>query len=107
MRDFLSYEREREERTLEQNAREEAERLGISYVKPSVVEQLDFPIPDGVDPFWIAKESGARSAEGAPGAFLEYFVKGTEPEERSYDPVTEEGDEGEASTSSYLESPDL
>jgi len=107
MRDFLSYEREREERTLEQNAREEAEKLGISYVKPSAVEQLDFPIPDGVDPFWIAKESGARSAEGAPGAFLEYFVKGTEPEERSYDPVSDEGEEGEASTSSYLESPDL
>jgi membrane carboxypeptidase/penicillin-binding protein len=107
MRDFLSYEREREERTLEQNAREEADRLGISYVKPSVVEQLDFPIPDEVDPFWIAKESGARSVEGAPGAFLEYFVKGTEPEERSYDTSAEENDEEAESTSSYLESPDL
>lgn len=107
MRDFLSYEREREERTLEQNARDEAERLGISYVKPSVVEQLDFPIPDGVDPFWISKESGARSAEGAPGAFLEYFVKGTEPEERSYEFTSEESEDGEESTSSYLESHDL
>jgi penicillin-binding protein 1A len=107
MRDFLTYERDREERTLEQNAREEASKLGIEYVKPSVVEQLDFPVPDGVEPFWISKESGARSSEGAPGAFLEYFVKGTEPEERVYEPADEESDEGEESSSSYLESPDL
>lgn len=107
MRDFLAYERGREERTLEQNARDEATKLGITYVKPTVVEQLDFPVPDGVEPFWIYKESGGRSAEGASGAFLEYFVKGTEPEERSYDSDAEDSDGGEESSSSYLESPDL
>ena len=54
--------------------------------------------PDGVDPFWIDKNSGSLSEEGKPGAFYEYFIKGTEPGK---------GHGGESTSKSYLESPDL
>lgn len=103
MRDFLQYEKRDMAERLEREAKEEAARLGITYVEPTVPEQLEFSVPDGVEPFWIQKSSGVRSSEGSPGAILEYFVKGTEPEEHVY------GDEedGEANSSSYLESPDL
>lgn len=105
MRDFLAYEKQSSGARLEQEARAEAEKLGITYVPPTSLEQLDFTVPEGVDPFWVSKQSGARVPEGAPGAILEYFIRGTEPEERV---ATEEGgEELEASSSSYLESPEL
>jgi hypothetical protein len=48
-------------------------------------------------------------AQGSSGAFLEYYIKGTAPDE--YPNLggggEGEGGEREASTSSYLESPDL
>jgi hypothetical protein len=103
MRNFLEHRSAQESGQLEKEAREEAERLGIAYEPPKVTEQLDFSIPDGVEPFWIWKANGARAQPGGPGAFLEYFVKGTEPEEH---PVST-SEEGEATASSYLESPDL
>jgi penicillin-binding protein 1A len=103
MRSFIEHRSAQESGQLEKEAKEEAERLGITYEPPKVTEQLDFSIPDGVEPFWIWKASGARAQPGVAGAFLEYFVKGTEPEEN---PVTT-SEEGEATASSYLESPDL
>jgi len=103
MREFLKYRSEQDSGRVEKEAKEETDRLGIEYVAPKVTEQLDFSVPDGVEPFWISKASGTRSQAGAPGAILEYFVQGTEPEEHQ----ASSGDEGEASASSYLESPDL
>lgn len=103
MRNFLEYRSAQESGQLEKEAREEAERLGIAYEPPKITEQLDFSIPDGVEPFWIWKANGTRAQPGVAGAFLEYFVKGTEPEEQPEN--TSEA--GEATASSYLESPDL
>jgi penicillin-binding protein 1A len=105
MRDFLGYEKQVSTAHLEQEAKAEAEKLGITYVPPTPSEQLDFGVPDGVDAFWVSKQSGARVPEGAPGAILEYFIKGTEPEEHV--PTEEGSEESEASSSSYLEMPDL
>jgi penicillin-binding protein 1A len=104
MRQFLEHRKSLGGAKIEAEAKEEAERLGIEYTAPEVTETLDFPIPDGVEPFWIDKSSGLRVAQGA-GAFLEYFVRGTEPE--AYRPPEESSADGEASESSYLESPDL
>jgi penicillin-binding protein 1A len=103
MRDFLTYEQKSSAQQLESEARAEADTLGIAYRSPENVEQLDFSVPDGVEPFWVYKSSGTRAHEGASGAILEYFVKGTEPDE--YSETSPE--EGEESSSSYLESPDL
>ncbi len=103
MRGFLGHEEKHSAELLEQQARAEAEQLGIAYRPPQKAEQLDFAVPEGVEPFWVYKGSGVRASEGAPGAILEYFVKGTEPDSHAAD-VSEEGEE---SSSSYLESPDL
>jgi penicillin-binding protein 1A len=104
MRNFLELEKKESQQRLEQEARAEAEKLGIAYRPPENAEQLDFAVPEGVEPFWVSKSSGRRTSEGASGAFLEYFVKGTEPEDH-VEPEYGEGEE--ESTSSYLESPDL
>jgi penicillin-binding protein 1A len=103
MKQFLGYEQQQSSTALEQQARSQAELLGISYTEPQKVEELDFAVPDGVEPFWVYKSSGVKAAEGAGGAILEYFVKGTEPDNYSDPEVSEE----EESSSSYLESPDL
>jgi penicillin-binding protein 1A len=103
MRNFLDHRSSQESSLIEREAREEAERLGITYEPPKVTVQLDFSVPDGVEPFWIWKANGGRAQPGTAGAFLEYFVKGTEPEEAS----ALSSEEGEATASSYLESPDL
>jgi penicillin-binding protein 1A len=103
MRNFLAFEKQESQAQLEKEARVEAEKLGIAYRPPESVEQLDFSVPEGVEPFWVHKSSGRRASEGAGGAILEYFVKGTEPE----DSTESYSEEGEESTSSYLESPDL
>lgn len=105
MRDFLAYKRALSSDSGEKEAEEEARRIGIQYVKQEIAEQLEFPVPDGVEPFWIYKSTGTRADPGGAGAFLEYFVAGTEPE--AYIP-TEGAEEGATeSASSYLESPDL
>jgi len=104
MRDFLQYKATRAGDRMEEESRAEAERLGIEYTQPKLSEVLDFPVPEGVEPFWIYKSSGVRAEPGAEGAFLEYFVKGTEPEKYASS-VSEGGEEADAS--SYLESPDL
>jgi penicillin-binding protein 1A len=102
MRDFLKYQEESQMASAEQEAKAEAERLGIKYQPPEVADQRDFIIPEGVEPFWVDKSSGRRASEGAGGAMLEYFIKGTEPESGSL-AEEEYGQSGEE----YLEAPDL
>ena len=102
MKGFLAYSEGREKEQLEREAKENAERLGIAYVPPEYSPILDFPVPDGVDPFWVDKGSGLLAEAGAPGAILEYFKKGTEPQHTYGE---QENVEDEAH--SYLESPDL
>jgi penicillin-binding protein 1A len=105
MREFLDYRKSLGSERLEKEAQGEAERLGIEYEPPKATENLDFVVPEGVEPFWIYKGSGVRANAGEPGAFLEYFVKGTEPERAP--PPSEIAEGQEASETSYLESPDL
>ncbi|MEY4668881.1 MAG: hypothetical protein RL518_1580 [Pseudomonadota bacterium] len=109
MRDFLERSSAATVDGLEREAKSEADKLGIEYVAPKITEQLDFSIPEGVEPFWIQKATGARVSQGSAGAFLEYYIKGTAPDDYPNMGAGSEGDgdEREASTSSYLESPDL
>jgi penicillin-binding protein 1A len=97
MRDFLNYQDQRNYAQLVEEAKNEASRLGVEYVAPEPLTPLDFSPPEGVDPYWVNHDSGIRMEEGHAGAFLEYFVRGTEPPRGG----------GEPDTSSYLESPDL
>ncbi len=106
MRDFLKYSGSMAADGVEREAKAEAGRLGIEYVPAKVTDKLDFSPPEGVEPFWIDKGTGAKRNQGDGGAFLEYFVKGTEPEESPHLGGEEEVVE-EASANSYLESPDL
>ena len=99
MQDFLAYQDRKNYETLAAEAKAEAARLGIEYVPPDP-EQLaapDFSVPDGVDPFWVNRDTGLLSKAEAPNAIYEYFIRGTEPlrSQEEQDPV------------SYLESPDL
>jgi penicillin-binding protein 1A len=103
MKRFLDYEQQQSSTALEQQARSQSELLGISYREPQKMEELDFAVPDGVEPFWVYKGSGLKASEGGSGAILEYFVKGTEPDMYSDSNVSED----EESSSSYLESPDM
>ena len=64
-------------------------------------------MPEGVEPFWINKSSGAKLSQGDSGAFLEYYIKGTAPDDYPHIGGDSGDEEREASTSSYLESPDL
>ena len=107
MRDFLERSSAAAVDGLERDAKAESERLGIEYIPPKVTEQLDFAVPEGVEPFWINKSTGAKLSQGTPGAFLEYYLKGTAPDEYPHIGGESGEEEGEASTSSYLESPDL
>jgi penicillin-binding protein 1A len=112
MRNFLSYEEGAAGGELEREARLEAQMLGIKYREPKVQQQLDFAVPEGVEPFWVSRKTGARSAPGVAGTILEYFVKGTEPDLGSEEILAEEeGGEysavDEESSTSYLESADL
>lgn len=102
MRDFLKYQEESTRGAAEDEARREAEALGIQYQPPTSAEQAEFTVPEGVEPFWVDKSSGRRSGEGASGAILEYFLTGTEPESATL------GGEGyEQGEESLIEAPDL
>jgi penicillin-binding protein 1A len=109
MREFIKDEEQSDLAQQEREAKEEAKRLGIEYNPPKAGAGLDFAVPEGVEPFWISKGSGRKLDEGGAGAFLEYFVKGTEPDEYVDlgGEYGEGGAEGEASSSSYLEAADL
>lgn len=103
MREFLKYQESTLSGAQEAEARQEAERLGIQYQPPALSEQLEFAVPEGVEPFWVEKSSGRRASEGAPGAILEYFVAGTEPDSAT---LGEEG-YGDVGEESVIEAPDL
>lgn len=108
MREFLKHEEQADLAEQEREAKAEAKQLGIEYKPPQVRAGLDFAVPEGVEPFWISKSSGRKLAEAGPGAFLEYFIKGTEPDEYvDLGGDYGEGEEGEASSSSYLGAADL
>jgi penicillin-binding protein 1A len=97
MRDFLDIVDKRNYATLVESAQSEATRLGIEYVAPEPLMPLDFSPPEGVEPFWVEHDSGKRVEAGAAGAFLDYFVRGTEPP----------GGSAESDPNAYLESPEL
>lgn len=99
MQPFLDYMDKVNYENLVEEAKADAERLGIDYLAPEPLQPLDFAVPDGVDPFWVNKASGRLADPGSDGAILEYFLRGTEPPR--YVPEEEE------TTESYLESPEL
>lgn len=82
MSEFLDYQDELAYAELVEEAKTEAERLGLPYEEPGELESLDFPIPDGVDPFWVDRATGMLSKPDAPGAILDYFIRGTQPTEQ-------------------------
>jgi penicillin-binding protein 1A len=98
MADFLSAHEKADLGKLISEGQAEAKKLGIEYQAPTQIPVPDFFIPEGVKPYWIYKSSGEEAAEGEPGAILEYFADGTEPNRSSYDP---------SEAGSYLESPEL
>lgn len=98
MKGFLESQDKVRHARLIDDARKEAEDLGIQYVDPDPIAPADFVPPEGVEGVWVDRPSGRPVSEESPGAFLEYFVKGTGPEEER-----EESKEA----ASYLESPDL
>ena len=80
MKDFLEYQEGVERERLIEEVQSEATRLGIEFVEPEMPPPVDFRVPDGVDPYWIDKQSGVLVEPGAEGAFFEYFRKGTQPQ---------------------------
>jgi penicillin-binding protein 1A len=79
MRDFLNYRDQAKFSQIENEAKEEAERLGIEYSASEMPKPLDFTIPEGIEPAWIDRNSGTEVVTGTSGAFLEYYIKGTGP----------------------------
>ena len=96
MTDFLNNQEKLTYGKLVEEAKAEAERLGIEYTQPEPIAPLDFSVPDGVDPYWVDKQTGVLSEQGNPRAIYEYFIRGTEPHGKSSD-----------SEKSYLENPNL
>lgn len=97
MREFLTKQDQKSHERLIHESKADAERLGIEYSPPERPEPAAFTPPDGVEPFWMNLNSGLMSEQGAPGAVLEYFRKGTQPGH------TQEVED----SNSYLDSPDL
>ena len=97
MREFLAKQDQQSYDRLTQESKADAERLGIEYSPPERAEPAAFTPPEGVEPFWMNLETGLMSEQGAPGAVLEYFRKGTQP---GHTQETED-------SNSYLDSPDL
>lgn len=79
MQDFLAYNDQRKQQALLAENKAESERLGLD-TQELEIPALDFSVPEGVDPMWVDHFSGYLAAPGAPGAILDYFIKGTEPE---------------------------
>ena len=97
MDSFLKYRDSKDYERMVEEAKAEAQRLGVDYVAPEPLPPLDFAVPEGVNPVWVDRATGRLASQGAEGAILEYFVKGSEPSTSA-----EEEDVG-----SYLESPEL
>ena len=79
MNDFLTQQDKLNYERLDQEARSQAEKLGVPYLAPEPLVPLDFSVPDGVDPVLIDKAHGTAVEADSPDAFLEYFKKGTGP----------------------------
>ncbi len=47
------------------------------------VEPVDFPMPDNIVAIPVDAQTGRPSPRGAPGAIMEYFVRGSEPRDAS------------------------
>jgi penicillin-binding protein 1A len=120
MRNYLNYLDKSNNDKLAEDARAEAERLGIQYVPPEKLGPLDFTPTEGVEGAWVDKASGHLTSANAPGAIYEYFLKGTAPQRGAEHDYSEDYSEesGESSSEggeepaprdekSYLESPDL
>jgi penicillin-binding protein 1A len=98
MKAFLDRQEWREYQAMVEEAKNEAQRLGVEYIAPEPLEPLEFSVPDGVDPFWVDRETGVLTSADNPVAFKEYFLKGTEPTRSAPD---------QATSTSYLDAPDL
>ena len=81
MQPYLNYLDDQEYKKLEDKTHEESARLNIEYHAPEKIEPMDFVPPDGVQGVWINKSSGHPTSPQEPGAFYEYFIKGTEPDQ--------------------------
>jgi penicillin-binding protein 1A len=79
MKDFLAYQDAQKLKERKKALASEAASLGVDPQVPDELVPLDFPVPQGVDPFWIHRDTGTAASEDSPGAFLEYFAKGTKP----------------------------
>lgn len=97
MQNFLNLEDQRENVNLIEDAKAEAELLKIRYVVPESIEEQDFSVPEGVDPYWIDLKTGVAVSPDTPGAALDYFPKGSEPAANVKRNLSE----------TYLDSPDL
>lgn len=97
MHDYLNYLDEINYARAVEEAKEEAQRLGIEFTPPEPLTPLDFSVPEGVEPFWVDKRTGLLADSGDPNAIFEYFVRGTEPRRGA----------GTEDTKAYLDSPEL
>lgn len=84
MEEFLNYRDEIKYQQLVEEAKEEASRLGIEHRTPEKLKPLDFPVPEGVDPYLVNKQTGLLTDNSDPRAFTEYFINGTEPRRSHY-----------------------
>lgn len=100
MQDFLNYEEDLEYKALVEDAKKVAKETKEKYVEPKKPEAPNFLPPPDVVPYWINKKTGVRVEKDTPGAFLEYYKQGTEPNEPIYEGTSETTDE-------YLDQIDL
>jgi membrane carboxypeptidase/penicillin-binding protein len=61
-------------------AKKEAQELGIAFQPPQSSSAEDFPVPEGVEPYFVDRHTGAETTKSNPNAILEYFVSGTKPQ---------------------------
>ena len=80
------------------DAKAEAERLGVEYVEPAPLPPADFEVAEGVEPFWVDRNTGTQVEPGAENGVLDYFISGTQPNPPAG--TSTESDQ-------YLNSPDL
>ena len=99
MKDFLEYEENIEYQKEIEESKEASKAQGVEFKIPAKKKAPNFMPPPDVVPYWINKKTGVKVEKNTPGAFLEYFKKGTAPNE----PM---GDE-ESETINYLEQIDL
>jgi penicillin-binding protein 1A len=79
MKDFLAYQDSQKLKERRKHLEGEAKSLGVAAQLPETIAPLDFAVPPGVDAFWINRQTGTSTSKDSPGAFQEYFIKGTKP----------------------------